>query len=87
MVDFVADKLAAAFLKHVDTYGGLDICINSAGIATPISFFKDQTDGYKSWRRAIDINLVAVIESTRLAVWVIFFNFSASDDQSCYSCT
>lgn len=63
-----SNKLAAAFRKHVDTYRGLDICINSAGIATPISFFKDQTDGYKSWRRAIDINLVAVIESTRLAI-------------------
>lgn len=68
MFDFVADELAAAFRKHVETYGGLDICINCAGIATPLSFYEDQTDGLKSWRRAVDINFVAVIESTRLAV-------------------
>ncbi|KAH6818938.1 ARP protein [Perilla frutescens var. frutescens] len=63
-----SNELAAAFRKHVETYEGLDICINCAGIATPISFYEDQTDGYKSWRRAVDINLVAVIESTRLAI-------------------
>ncbi|KAH6825953.1 ARP protein [Perilla frutescens var. hirtella] len=63
-----SNELAAAFRKHVEAYGGLDICINCAGIATPISFYEDQTDGYKSWRRAVDINLVAVIESTRLAI-------------------
>ncbi|XP_042009650.1 prostaglandin reductase-3-like isoform X2 [Salvia splendens] len=59
---------STAFRNHVDTYGGLDICINCAGIATPISFYEDQTDGFKSWRRAVDINFVAVIESTRLAI-------------------
>ncbi|XP_042009651.1 prostaglandin reductase-3-like isoform X3 [Salvia splendens] len=63
-----SNELAAAFRNHVDTYGGLDICINCAGIATPISFYEDQTDGFKSWRRAVDINFVAVIESTRLAI-------------------
>ncbi|XP_042007434.1 prostaglandin reductase-3-like isoform X2 [Salvia splendens] len=63
-----SDELAAAFRKHVDTYGGLDICINCAGIVTPISFYEDQTDGFKSWKRAVDINFVAVIESTQLAI-------------------
>ncbi|KAL8541373.1 hypothetical protein ACS0TY_002577 [Phlomoides rotata] len=60
--------LAASFKKHVETYGGLDICINCAGIVTPISFYEDKTDGSKSWRRAVDINFLAVIESTRLAI-------------------
>ncbi|XP_073270357.1 uncharacterized protein [Primulina huaijiensis] len=66
----VTDKneIAAAFEKHVETYGGLDICINCAGIATPISFYTDETDGSKSWRRAIDVNLIGVIDCTRLAI-------------------
>ena len=50
------------------TYGGLDICINSAGISNPVPFQKDQTDGTKTWRHAINVNLIAVIDCTRLAV-------------------
>lgn len=66
--------LAAAFEKHVATYGGLDICINSAGIGSPVPFNKDQTDGSKSWRLTINVNLVAVIECTRIAVcWRHYF--------------
>lgn len=57
-----------AFEKHVATYGGLDICINCAGIATPVPFHKDQTDGTRFWRHALNVNLVAVIDCTRLAV-------------------
>ncbi|KAL6514252.1 hypothetical protein OROHE_019239 [Orobanche hederae] len=63
-----SNELSAAFQKHVRTYGGLDICINCAGIANPLPFHRDQTDGSKSWRRTVDINLVAVIDSTRLAI-------------------
>ncbi|XP_030524997.1 prostaglandin reductase-3 [Rhodamnia argentea] len=57
-----------AFGKHVATYGGLDICINSAGINTPIPFHTDQTDGTRSWRHALNVNLAAVIDCTRLAI-------------------
>ncbi|XP_077213212.1 ARP protein (REF) [Tasmannia lanceolata] len=60
--------VAAAFEKHLQTYGGLDICINSAGIATPIPFYKDKTDGEVSWRKTVRINLIAVIDCTRLAI-------------------
>ncbi|XP_031394131.1 probable quinone oxidoreductase [Punica granatum] len=60
--------LVNAFEKHVATYGGLDICINSAGISNPIVFQKDQTDGTHSWRHTVNVNLVAVIHSTRLAI-------------------
>ncbi|XP_022149218.1 prostaglandin reductase-3 [Momordica charantia] len=60
--------LQKAFGKHVATYGGLDICINSAGIGSKIPFHKDQTDGTKTWRRLIDVNLVGVIECTQLAI-------------------
>ncbi|XP_012066889.1 prostaglandin reductase-3 [Jatropha curcas] len=61
-------NLATAFEKHVATYGGLDICINCAGIGTSIPFYEDQTDGAHSWRRTVNVNLVAVIDCTRLAV-------------------
>ncbi|KAE9607270.1 putative 15-hydroxyprostaglandin dehydrogenase (NAD(+)) [Lupinus albus] len=60
--------LAAAFEKHYLTYGGLDICINSAGISNPIAFNKDQTDGTRSWKHTVNVNFTAVIECTRLAI-------------------
>ncbi|XP_058097096.1 uncharacterized protein LOC131242466 [Magnolia sinica] len=60
--------VAAAFEKHVQTYGGLDICINSAGIASSVVFYNDKTDGEGSWRRAVRVNLIAVIDCTRLAI-------------------
>lgn len=54
------------------TYRSLDICVNGAGIATRVLFHCDKTDGSNTWRRTIDVNLVAVIECTRLAVWIMF---------------
>lgn len=68
------EDLANAFEKHVATYGGLDICINSAGISNPIIFQKDQTDGTRSWRHTINVNFVALIDSTRHAVRCWSFN-------------
>ncbi|CAK9168934.1 unnamed protein product, partial [Ilex paraguariensis] len=63
-------ELNATFKKHLETYGGLDICINSAGIGNPVPFHKDQTDGSGSgsWRQTINVNLNAVIDCTRLAI-------------------
>ncbi|GAB2222511.1 hypothetical protein Droror1_Dr00016627 [Drosera rotundifolia] len=61
-------ELSFAFQKHFITYGGLDICINSAGISNPLPFQEDQTDGSHSWRHTINVNLIAVIDSTRLAI-------------------
>ncbi|WCJ17654.1 ARP protein (REF) [Euphorbia peplus] len=60
--------LAAAFDKHIATYRGLDICINSAGIGTDIPFYKDQSDGTRTWRRTLNVNLTAIIDCTRLAI-------------------
>uniref|UniRef100_A0A5B7BUR3 Putative zinc-binding alcohol dehydrogenase domain-containing protein 2 n=1 Tax=Davidia involucrata TaxID=16924 RepID=A0A5B7BUR3_DAVIN len=61
-------ELTAAFKKHLETYGGLDICINCAGITNPVPFHKDQTDGSGSWRHTVNVNLIAVIDCTRLAI-------------------
>ncbi|PRQ23047.1 putative 15-hydroxyprostaglandin dehydrogenase (NAD(+)) [Rosa chinensis] len=60
--------MTAAFDEHVATFGGLDICINSAGIGTSIPYYKDQTDGTHTWRRTVNVNLIAIIDCTRLAI-------------------
>lgn len=65
--------LIAAFDKHLATFGTLDICINNAGIANPARFDKDDSDGSRSWRHTINVDLVAVVESTQLAVSLHFF--------------
>ncbi|KAJ8766623.1 hypothetical protein K2173_001143 [Erythroxylum novogranatense] len=57
--------LASAFEKHVTTFGGLDICINNAGIGSFTRFYEDQAD---AWKNTVNVNLVAVIDSTRLAI-------------------
>lgn len=60
--------LTAAFDRHLAIYGGLDICINSAGIGNRIPFRSDETDGTTSWKHTINVNLMAIIDCTRLAV-------------------
>lgn len=64
-------EVASAFEKHVEVYGGLDICINCAGIATSIPFDEDQTDGSHSWRHAINVNLLGVIDCTHRAIKIM----------------
>ncbi|XP_042392261.1 prostaglandin reductase-3 [Zingiber officinale] len=66
-----ANDLAAAFKKHLEVYGGLDICINNAGIATPLVFHKDTTDGSGTWKRTINVNLTAVVDCTRIAIEIM----------------
>ncbi|KAL7593241.1 hypothetical protein Lser_V15G34501 [Lactuca serriola] len=64
-------EVAAAFEKHVEVYGGLDICINCADIETSVPFYEDETDGSKTWRHAVDVNLVAVIDCTQKAIKIM----------------
>ncbi|KAH9314273.1 hypothetical protein KI387_022900, partial [Taxus chinensis] len=60
--------LASAFSKHLEAFGRLDICINNAGVGNIIPFYADKsTDGSGQWRRTIDVNLMALIDCTRLA--------------------
>ncbi|XP_023747559.1 uncharacterized protein LOC111895717 [Lactuca sativa] len=64
-------EVGAAFEKHVEVYGGLDICINCADIETSVPFYEDQTDGSKSWRHTFDVNLLAVIDCTQKAIKIM----------------
>ncbi|KAK9671027.1 hypothetical protein RND81_12G001800 [Saponaria officinalis] len=57
--------LSSAFAKHLQTYGGLDICINSAGITTRAPLLHDAS---ATWKHTINVNLIALIDSTLLAV-------------------
>jgi NAD(P)-dependent dehydrogenase (short-subunit alcohol dehydrogenase family) len=52
----------------VDTFGGLDICINCAGFVNKSLVYEDKSDGISTWRHAVNVNLVAVIDGTRIAV-------------------
>ncbi|KAK9163260.1 hypothetical protein Syun_004162 [Stephania yunnanensis] len=56
---------AAAFAKHIETYGVLDICINNAGLGSTVPFIEDKAE---AWRLTVNVNLVAVIDCTRLAI-------------------
>ena len=69
MATLPAGQLSAAFSRHMEAYGRLDVCINSAGIPEIQNFMDDRmTDGSGAWRRILDINLTALVDSTRLAV-------------------
>jgi 15-hydroxyprostaglandin dehydrogenase (NAD) len=56
--------LASAFALAAKHFGRLDIAFNNAGIGGENLFADDPGD----WRRIVDIDLVAVIDATRLAV-------------------
>lgn len=56
--------LVNAFKQVTDSFGGLDIVFNNAGIGG-VDLFSDDGD---DWARVIDINLTAVINATRIAV-------------------
>eukprot|EP00850_Spirogloea_muscicola_P016453 SM000133S26819 [mRNA] locus=s133:198414:204707:- [translate_table: standard] len=63
------EELAAAFAQHMRFYGRLDLCVNNAGIGEREWFAMDgSADGKGSWRTVLNVNLVAVIDGTRLAV-------------------
>ncbi|KAJ3273955.1 hypothetical protein HDU76_010756, partial [Blyttiomyces sp. JEL0837] len=60
-----SDELKNLFAKGIQHYGGLDICVNNAGIAELGKFVSDPDC---NWKKVMDIDLYAVIEGTQLAM-------------------
>ena len=65
----LAEEINAAFRKHKEAFGRLDICINCAGISERGQFLQDYSEnGTGAWRQVVDVNLIGVINCTRIAV-------------------
>lgn len=62
---YVADvtdmgQVKAAAQCAVDTYGGIDVIVNNAGVM-PLAFFADHERAWEKWHKAIDINIKGVV--------------------------
>jgi 15-hydroxyprostaglandin dehydrogenase (NAD) len=63
------EELRMVFAQCVKTYGALDVVFNNAGILTGTPIFPDTPP--EQWRRVIELNLIAVIRGTQLAIDVM----------------
>ena len=59
-------EVQAAVDKTVETFGGLDILINNAGVVSPIGHLQD-TDP-QEWAHTIDVNVKGVMHGMRAAM-------------------
>lgn len=59
-------EMAAAVDALIDTFGGLDILINNAGVVEPIAHLENSDPD--AWGQVIDINLKGVYHGMRAAV-------------------
>jgi NADP-dependent 3-hydroxy acid dehydrogenase YdfG len=53
-------QVKAAARHAVDTYGGIDVIVNNAGVM-PLAFFADHERALDKWHKAIDINIKGVV--------------------------
>lgn len=53
-------QLQAAVAHAVETYGGVDVLVNNAGVM-PLAFFADHEKAWQRWHQAIDINIKGVV--------------------------
>jgi NAD(P)-dependent dehydrogenase (short-subunit alcohol dehydrogenase family) len=61
------DEVAALFSKTIETYGGLDVVFNNAGISPP----EDDsilTTGLDAWRKVQEVNLTSVYLCCKYAI-------------------
>lgn len=59
-------QMRAAVAHAVETYGGLDVIVNNAGVM-PLAFFADHELAWQKWHRAIDINIKGVVNGIAAA--------------------
>jgi NADP-dependent 3-hydroxy acid dehydrogenase YdfG len=53
-------QVRAAARHAVDTYGGIHVIVNNAGVM-PLAFFADHERALEKWHKAIDINIKGVV--------------------------
>lgn len=54
------DQMQGAVQHAVQTFGGVDVIVNNAGVM-PLAFFADHEKAWRQWHRAIDINIKGVV--------------------------
>jgi len=65
-------ELQTAVNACVDTFGGIDVLINNAGILTPISHLEDADP--EAWGHIIDVNVKGVFNGMRAAMPIMIEN-------------
>lgn len=53
-------QLRAAARHAIETYGGIDVLVNNAGVM-PLAYFSDHERASEKWDKAIDINIKGVV--------------------------
>nr|XP_054754432.1 dehydrogenase/reductase SDR family member 11-like [Lytechinus pictus] len=59
------DQIYAMFEKIKTEHGGVDVCINNAGMAFPSSLLDGTPE---EWQKALDVNVIAVCLCTNLSI-------------------
>lgn len=54
------EQMDAVAAFAVETFGGIDVMLNNAGIM-PLAYFADHKAAWKGWDKAIDINIKGVV--------------------------
>eukprot|EP00963_Diacronema_lutheri_P002856 scaffold221_cov351-Pavlova_lutheri.AAC.26 len=65
-----SNQLEEAFRMHAVRFGGMEVCCNNAGIGEQGDFCGDGVEdpNERNWRDVVDVNLVAILHGTRLAM-------------------
>lgn len=63
-------ELENAFQAHMARFNGLEVCCNNAGIGEQGDYCEriDEERNGRNWRDVVDVNLVAILHGTRLAM-------------------
>ena len=52
------DEISAMFAEIKEKYGGVDVCVNNAGLAHPSNLLEGETE---DWRHMLDVSLKKIV--------------------------